>query len=76
VSQRKWLAPSGESQSIVIPKIEAEIENGPRPSLEKARIIYSGWREAGIDFFVYLPDSANYFVKEWRPWILKSQAFL
>jgi sulfopyruvate decarboxylase TPP-binding subunit len=63
ISQGKWLAPADRSTPIVIPKLEAESENGPRPSLEKARIIYSGLREAGIDFFVYLPDSANYFIQ-------------
>ncbi len=63
VSRGKWLAESAPSDSIVLPDIEAENENGPRPSLEKARTIYRGMREAGIDFFVYLPDSANYFVQ-------------
>jgi thiamine pyrophosphate-dependent acetolactate synthase large subunit-like protein len=59
----KGLADSSTGGSIVIPKIDAKNENGPRPSLDKARIIYRGLREAGIDFFVYLPDSANYFVQ-------------
>jgi thiamine pyrophosphate-dependent acetolactate synthase large subunit-like protein len=59
----KGLAGPSAGESIVIPEIDAEIENGPRPSLDKARIIYRGLREAGIDFFVYLPDSANYFVQ-------------
>jgi sulfopyruvate decarboxylase TPP-binding subunit len=63
VSQGKWLAPADRSEAIVIPKIKAETESGPRPSMEKARIIYSSLREAGIDFFVYLPDSANYFIQ-------------
>jgi len=63
VSKGKWLAPEDHSTPIILPEIEAETEAGPRPSLEKARIIYSSLREAGIDFVVYLPDSANYFVQ-------------
>lgn len=63
VSQGKWLARSGEAESIKIPNIETLTENGPRPSLPKAKVIYAALREAGIDFFVYLPDSANYFVQ-------------
>lgn len=64
VSMGKWLAPEERSrQGIKLPEIQAETETGPRPSLEKARIIYSALREAGIDFFVYLPDSANYFIQ-------------
>jgi sulfopyruvate decarboxylase TPP-binding subunit len=63
VSHGKWLAPSDQSKPIVIPEIKAETESGPHPSMEKARIIYSALREAGIDFFVYLPDSANYFIQ-------------
>jgi len=63
VSKGKWLAPADQSATIVIPEIEAETEAGPRPSMEKARIIYSSLREAGVDFFVYLPDSANYFIQ-------------
>jgi sulfopyruvate decarboxylase TPP-binding subunit len=63
VSQGKWLAPADRSAAIVIPEIETETETGPRPSMEKARVIYSSLREAGIDFFVYLPDSANYFIQ-------------
>jgi len=64
VSMGKWLAPDNRStHPISIPEIEAEREVGPRPSLEKAGIIYSSLREAGIDFVVYLPDSANYFVQ-------------
>ena len=63
VSQGKWLAPADRSAAIVIPEIETETEAGPRPSMEKARVIYSSLREAGIDFFVYLPDSANYFIQ-------------
>jgi len=31
--------------------------------LEKAKTIYSGLREAGIDFCVYLADDANYFIQ-------------
>ena len=63
VSQGKWLAPVDQSAPIAIPDIKAETELGPRPSMEKARIIYSALREAGVDFFVYLPDSANYFIQ-------------
>jgi sulfopyruvate decarboxylase TPP-binding subunit len=63
VSQGKWLAASGGGGEIALPQIDVPSENGPRPSLEKARIIYRGLREAGIDFFVYLPDSANYLVQ-------------
>jgi len=63
VSQGKWLAPADQSAPIVIPDIKAATESGPRPSMEKARILYSGLREAGVDFFVYLPDSANYFIQ-------------
>jgi sulfopyruvate decarboxylase TPP-binding subunit len=63
VSKGKWLASGTDGETIAIPQIEAPSENGPRPSMEKARIIYRGLREAGIDFFVYLPDSANYFVQ-------------
>lgn len=63
VSQGKWLAAADQSAAIVIPEIKAESESGPRPSMEKARIIYSSLREAGVDFFVYLPDSANYFIQ-------------
>jgi sulfopyruvate decarboxylase subunit alpha len=63
VSQGKWLAPADQSTAVVIPKIEVPRENGPRPSLEKATLIYSALREAGIDFFVYLPDSANYLIQ-------------
>ena len=61
--QGKWLAPADRSAAIVIPEIETETEAGPRPSMEKARVIYRSLREAGIDFFVYLPDSANYFIQ-------------
>ena len=63
VSQGKWLAPSADSQPITLPKLDIARENGPRPSLEKAEIIYRALREAGIDFFVYLPDSANYLIQ-------------
>lgn len=63
VSQGKWLASSAESEPIAIPKLDIERENGPRPSLAKAEIIYRAMREAGIDFFVYLPDSANYLIQ-------------
>ncbi len=63
VSQGKWLAPVDRSSAIVIPEIDIPRENGPRPSLEKAKLIYSGLREAGLDFFVYLPDSANYLIQ-------------
>ena len=63
VSKGKWLAPADPSAAIVIPEIEAKSEPGPRPSMEKARVIYSSLREAGVDFFVYLPDSANYFIQ-------------
>lgn len=63
VSQGKWLAPTDQPAAIAIPEIKAESESGPRPSMEKARIIYSALREAGVDFFVYLPDSANYFIQ-------------
>jgi sulfopyruvate decarboxylase TPP-binding subunit len=63
VSQGKWLAPLDRSEVIVIPKLDLPRENGPRPSLEKAKLIYSGLREAGLDFFVYLPDSANYLIQ-------------
>jgi sulfopyruvate decarboxylase TPP-binding subunit len=63
VSKGKWLAPADPSAAIVIPEIEAESEPGARPSMEKARVIYSSLREAGVDFFVYLPDSANYFIQ-------------
>lgn len=52
-----------EKPLLSIPKIKVEPESGPRPSLEKARIIYSSLREAGIDFVVYCPDSANYFIQ-------------
>jgi sulfopyruvate decarboxylase TPP-binding subunit len=63
VSQGKWLAGDGEAAPIVLPKLDVERENGPRPSIEKAQIIYRALREAGIDFFVYLPDSANYLIQ-------------
>lgn len=48
---------------LAIPDIKVESESGPRPSLDKARLIYSSLREAGIDFVVYCPDSANYFIQ-------------
>ncbi|MPZ41525.1 MAG: hypothetical protein GEU95_26475 [Rhizobiales bacterium] len=63
VSQGKWLAAGADSERIAIPKLDIARENGPRPSLEKATIIYRAMREAGIDFFVYLPDSANYLIQ-------------
>jgi thiamine pyrophosphate-dependent acetolactate synthase large subunit-like protein len=63
VSQGKWLAPDDRSTPLVLPEIEAATEAGPHPSMEKARIVYSSLREAGIDFVVYLPDSANYFIQ-------------
>ncbi len=63
VSKGKSLAPTNTRSDIVIPKLDAPRENGPRPSLDKATTIYSGLREAGIDFFVYVVDSANYFIQ-------------
>lgn len=63
VSKGKSLAPTDRLGSIIIPQLDVPLENGPRPSLEKAKIIYSGLREAGIDFFVYVVDSANYLIQ-------------
>ena len=63
VSQGKWLAPADRSAPVTIPDVRIEQETGPRPSLEKARIIYSSLREAGIDFVAYVPDSANYLIQ-------------
>lgn len=63
VSQGKWLAGDTEQTPITLPNFDVPIENGPRPSIEKAEIIYRALREAGIDFFVYLPDSANYLIQ-------------
>jgi thiamine pyrophosphate-dependent acetolactate synthase large subunit-like protein len=75
---RGWLSPEHAGMSrgksapvdsragksaISIPDIRVEPETGSRASLEKARIIYSSLREAGIDFFVYVPDSANYLIQ-------------
>ena len=63
VSQGKWLAAEERSLPLTIPEVKIVKESGPRPSLEKARIIYSSLREAGIDFVVYVPDSANYLIQ-------------
>ena len=63
VSQGKWLAPEARSSPVIIPNVQIESELGPRPALEKARIIYSSLREAGIDFAAYVPDSANYLIQ-------------
>jgi len=63
VSQGKWLAPEERLSPFTIPDVKIERESGPRPSLEKARIIYSSLRDAGIDFVAYVPDSANYLIQ-------------
>jgi sulfopyruvate decarboxylase TPP-binding subunit len=63
VSKGKSLPPDERAGSVVIPNLDIPRENGPRPSLEKAKLIYSGLREAGIDFIVHLVDSANYLVQ-------------
>jgi sulfopyruvate decarboxylase subunit alpha len=63
VSQGKWLAPEARSSPLTIPDVKIERELGPRPSLEKARIIYSSLRETGIDLVAYVPDSANYLIQ-------------
>jgi sulfopyruvate decarboxylase TPP-binding subunit len=63
VSTGKWLAPDERQASSHVPGIELASESGPRPSLEKAKIIYSSLKKAGLDFFVYLPDSANYLIQ-------------
>jgi sulfopyruvate decarboxylase TPP-binding subunit len=62
-SQGKWFPQGDNSESLVLPKLDIPSENGPRPSLKKAEVIYRALREAGIDFFVYLPDSACYLVQ-------------
>lgn len=53
----------GGKATFSIPDIQVESESGPRASLEKARMIYASLREAGINFVVYCPDSANYFIQ-------------
>ena len=63
VSQGKWLAPEARASPLTIPDVKIERELGPRPSLEKARIIYSSLRETGIDLVAYVPDSANYLIQ-------------
>jgi thiamine pyrophosphate-dependent acetolactate synthase large subunit-like protein len=52
-----------EGNRLSIPDIKVEKETGSRPSLEKARTIYGALRAAGINFIVYCPDSANYFIE-------------
>jgi len=65
VSRGKCLAQDSHRRepSLRGPDIKIEAETGPRLSLEKARIIYASLREAGIDFVVYVPDSATYFIQ-------------
>ena len=61
VSQGKWLAPEARASPLTIPDVKIERELGPRPSLEKARIIYSSSsqvRYTGIDLVAYVPATA------------------
>jgi thiamine pyrophosphate-dependent acetolactate synthase large subunit-like protein len=63
VSHGKWLAPDERSSPVTIPDVKIATESGPRPSLEKARVIYTSLRRAGVDFIAYVPDSANYLIQ-------------
>ena len=57
------VGPEARASPLTIPDVKIERELGPRPSLEKARIIYSSLRETGIDLVAYVPDSANYLIQ-------------
>jgi len=57
----------GDREGIIESLYQQLKESGPRKkgglSVDKARTIYKGICDAGIDLCVYLPDSANYLIQ-------------
>jgi sulfopyruvate decarboxylase subunit alpha len=64
---RRWLVEQGPGTGT--PSLrEARLEGAPAeddgPWQANARVIYQALKDAGIDLFVYLPDTVNYRVQE------------
>jgi sulfopyruvate decarboxylase TPP-binding subunit len=64
---RRWLVEQGPGTAT--PRLrETRLEGAPvaedGPFQANARVIYQTLKEAGIDLFVYLPDTVNYRVQE------------